>query len=43
MTIPFGGRVPFHFSEDDYKLFCHHCAHYCRLYDETRNNPIKIL
>ena len=37
------GRVTLHFSEDDYHLFRHYCANYCRLYDETRKNSIKIL
>jgi hypothetical protein len=37
------GRVTLHFSEDDYQLFRHYCANYCRLYDETRKNSIKIL
>jgi hypothetical protein len=37
------GRVTVHFSEDDYQLFHHYCANYCRLYDETRKNSIKIL
>jgi hypothetical protein len=37
------GRVNLHFSEDDYQLFHHYCANYCRLYDETRKNSIKIL
>jgi len=37
------GRVTLHFSEDDYQLFHHYCANYCRLYDETRKNSIKIL
>ena len=37
------GRVNLHFSEDDYQLFHHYCANYCRLHDETRKNSIKIL
>ena len=37
------GRVTLHFSEDDYQLFRHYCANYCRLHDETRKNSIKIL
>jgi len=37
------GRVTLHFSEDDYQLFHHYCANYCRLHDETRKNSIKIL
>jgi len=37
------GRVTLHFSEEDYQLFHHYCANYCRLYDETRKNSIKIL
>ena len=37
------GRVTVHFSEDDYQLFHHYCANYCRLHDETRKNSIKIL
>ncbi|MDD1701226.1 MAG: hypothetical protein LUQ04_10625 [Methanoregula sp.] len=37
------GRVALHFSEEDYKLFHHYCTNYCRLYDETRKNSIKIL
>ena len=37
------GRVTLHFSEDDYRSFHHYCANYCRLYDETRKNSIKIL
>jgi hypothetical protein len=37
------GRVTLHFSEDDYQVFRHYCANYCRLYDETRKNSIKIL
>ncbi len=36
------GRVILHFSEDDYNLFHHYCSNYCRLYDETRKNSIKI-
>ncbi|HZK30121.1 MAG TPA: hypothetical protein VFC43_02650, partial [Methanoregula sp.] len=32
-----------HFNENDYHLFYHYCANYCRLYDETRKNSIKIL
>ncbi len=37
------GRVTLHFSEDDYQLFHHYCANYCRLHDETRKNSIKII
>jgi hypothetical protein len=37
------GRVTLHFSEDDYQLFHQYCANYCRLYDDTRKNSIKIL
>ena len=37
------GRVTLHFSKEDYQLFHHYCANYCRLYDETRKNSIKIL
>jgi hypothetical protein len=37
------GRVTLHFNENDYHLFYHYCANYCRLYDETRKNSIKIL
>jgi hypothetical protein len=37
------GRVKLHFNENDYHLFYHYCANYCRLYDETRKNSIKIL
>jgi hypothetical protein len=37
------GRVTLHFSEEDYQLFRHYCANYCRLHDETRKNSIKIL
>jgi hypothetical protein len=37
------GRVTVRFSEEDYKLFCHYCSNYCRLYDESRKNSIKIL
>ena len=37
------GRVNLHFNEDDYQLFRHYCANYCRLHDETRKNSIKIL
>ena len=37
------GRVTLHFSEDDYQLFRHYCANYCRIHDETRKNSIKIL
>jgi hypothetical protein len=37
------GRGTLHFSEDDYQLFHHYCANYCRLYDDTRKNSIKIL
>jgi hypothetical protein len=37
------GRVRLHFNENDYHLFYHYCANYCRLYDETRKNSIKIL
>ena len=36
-------KVTLHFSEDDFQLFRHYCANYCRLYDETRKNSIKIL
>ncbi|MFY9801210.1 MAG: hypothetical protein WAK10_08180, partial [Methanoregula sp.] len=36
------GRVTLHFSEDDYNLFRHYCSNYCRLYDDTRKNSIKI-
>ena len=32
-----------HFNENDYHLFYHYCSNYCRLYDETRKNSIKIL
>jgi hypothetical protein len=35
-------RVTLNFSEDDYRLFHHYCSNYCRLYDETRKNSIKI-
>ena len=37
------GRVTVRFSEEDYKLFRHYCSNYCRLYDESRKNSIKIL
>jgi len=37
------GRVNVHFSKEDYQVFRHYCANYCRLYDETRKNSIKIL
>lgn len=37
------GRVTLHFSEEDYQIFHHYSANYCRLYDETRKNSIKIL
>jgi hypothetical protein len=37
------GRVTLHFNENDYHLFYHYCANYCRLHDETRKNSIKIL
>jgi hypothetical protein len=37
------GRVTLHFSEEEYQLFHHYCTNYCRLYDETRKNSIKIL
>jgi hypothetical protein len=37
------GRVTVQFSEEDYKLFRHYCSNYCRLYDESRKNSIKIL
>ncbi len=37
------GRVTLHFNEEDYHLFHRYCANYCRLYDETRKNSIKIL
>ena len=36
------GRVTLHFSEEEYQLFHHYCTNYCRLYDETRKNSIKI-
>jgi hypothetical protein len=36
------GSVTLHFSEDDYNLFRHYCSNYCRLYDDTRKNSIKI-
>jgi len=35
-------RVTLHFSEEEYQLFHHYCTNYCRLYDETRKNSIKI-
>ncbi|MGA2913804.1 MAG: hypothetical protein ABSE07_09850 [Methanoregula sp.] len=37
------GRVTLHFSEEEYQLFHHYCTNYCRLFDETRKNSIKIL
>jgi hypothetical protein len=37
------GKVTVRFSEEDYKLFRHYCSNYCRLYDESRKNSIKIL
>jgi len=37
------GRVTVRFSEEDFKLFRHYCSNYCRLYDESRKNSIKIL
>src|SRR4030042_5971378 len=37
------GRVTLNFSEEEYQLFHHYCTNYCRLYDETRKNSIKIL
>ena len=37
------GRVTLHISDEDYQLFHHYCANYCRLHDETRKNSIKIL
>jgi len=37
------GRVTVRFSEEDYKLFRHYCSNYCRIYDESRKNSIKIL
>jgi hypothetical protein len=37
------GRVTVRFSEEDYKLFRYYCSNYCRLYDESRKNSIKIL
>ena len=36
------GRVTLSFSEEEYQLFHHYCTNYCRLYDETRKNSIKI-
>ena len=36
------GRVTLNFSEEEYQLFHHYCTNYCRLYDETRKNSIKI-
>ena len=36
------GRVTLHFNENDYHLFYHYCANYCRLYDETRKNSITV-
>ena len=37
------GRVTLNFSEEEYRIFHHYCTNYCRLYDETRKNSIKIL
>jgi hypothetical protein len=37
------GEVTVRFSEEDYKIFRHYCSNYCRLYDESRRNSIKIL
>jgi len=37
------GRVTVRFSEEDFKLFRQYCSSYCRLYDESRKNSIKIL
>ena len=37
------GRVNVHFNKEDYQIFRHYCVNYCRLYDETRKNSIKIL
>jgi hypothetical protein len=36
-------RVNINFTEKDYEVFHHYCANYCRLYDETRKNSIRIL
>jgi hypothetical protein len=37
------GSVTLNFSEEEYRIFHHYCTNYCRLYDETRKNSIKIL
>jgi hypothetical protein len=40
--LSYMGRVTLNFSEEEYQLFHHYCTNYCRLYDETRKNSIKI-
>ena len=36
------GDVTLHFSGEEFRIFHQYCTNYCRLYDETRKNSIRI-